>query len=214
VLVGYGRSMLEAMACGRRAYIHDQAGSEGWITPESYARMEAGGFAVAAARLPPDGRRLSADLQAYRREWGAAGRDLIRTQHDARDHAAALVTLMERLGPGAAVAKPTAMRALAQLAESQLRAELMAEHYRVESHQWFSLYHGAQEEMARQRGAWELELAALEGRRAAAEREREECAAAAARAQERLAAFRRTRRYRLAQALAGPLERARRGSGG
>jgi hypothetical protein len=104
-------------------------------------------------------------------------------------------------------------RAPAQLAESQLRAELMAEHYRVESHQSFSLYHGAQQEMARQRGAWELERAALEGRRAAAEREREECAAAAARAQERLAAFRRTRRYRLAQAPARPLERARRGSG-
>lgn len=147
------------MACGRVAYVHDQAGSEGWITPESYACMEAGGFAVAAARLPPSAEQLSADIESYRAEWGRAGRDIVRLHHDARDHAAALVSLIERLGPGEAAAEPDAMRALAQLAESQLRAELMAEHYRVESGQWFALYHGAQEKMAQARGEWEGERA-------------------------------------------------------
>ena len=202
VVVGYGRSVLEAMACGRPAFIHDQAGSEGWITPQSYARMEAGGFAVAGARLPPDMQQLRADLAAYRPEWGIAGRDIARTHHDARDHAAALVAMLKRLGPGQPCAEPSTLRALAQLAESQLRAEVMAEHYRVESKQWFTLYHGAQEEMARERGAWRAMQAELEHERAI-------LADTAARAEQRLAAFKRTRRYRLAQALAGPLDRLR-----
>lgn len=205
VVVGYGRSVLEAMACGRTAYIHDQAGSEGWITPQSYARMEAGGFAVAAARLPPDRRQLEADLAAYRPEWGLAGRDLVRTYHDARDHAAALVALLNRLGPGQPYEEPSALRALAQLAESQLRAEFIAEQYRVESKQWFALYHGALEELARERGAWHDAGTALEGERAMA-------ADAAAQAEGRLLAFKRTRRYRFAQALAGPLDRLRGGA--
>jgi hypothetical protein len=221
VVVGYGRSVLEAMACGRAAYVHDQAGSEGWITPDTYARMEAGGFAVAAARLPPDGEQLRADIEAYRAEWGRAGRDIARLHHDARDHAAALVALIERLGPGTAVAEPDAMRAMAQLAESQLRAELMAEHYRVESGQWFTLYHGVQEKMALERGAWEVERAgleqergSLEGEHSGLERERGEWESAAVQAGERLATFKRTRRYRLAQVLASPLDRLRGRLGG
>jgi hypothetical protein len=205
VVVGYGRSVLEAMACGRPAYIHDQAGSEGWITPQSYARMEAGGFAVAGARLPPDRRELESDLAAYSPEWGLAGRDLVRINHDVRDHAAALIALLERLAPGRPYAEPSALRALAQLAESQLRAEFIAEQYRVESKQWFALYHGLQEELARERGAWHDARTALEG-------ERVRAASAASQAEERLLAFKRTRRYRLARALAAPLDRLRGGA--
>ncbi len=217
VVVGYGRSMLEAMACGRLAYVHDRAGSEGWITPKSYARMEAGGFAVAAARLPPTVEELRADLHSYRAEWGRTGQDIARTQHDARGHAAALVALLERHAPGRPCGEPSTLRALSQLAESQLRAEIMVDHYRIESGQWFTLYHGKQEEMARERGAWELERQAWQAQREASEAERAELHArcahageAAALAEGRLDAFRRTRRYRLAQMLAGPLERWRR----
>ncbi len=202
IVVGYGRSALEAMACGRPAYVHDHSGSEGWITPESYERMEAGGFALAAVRPPPDMDQLRADILAYRPEWGKAGHDIARAHHDARDHAAELVALIERLGPGRACAAPSAMRAVELLAESQLRAELMAEHYRIESKQWFRHYQGAQEELARERGAWHDARTELEG-------ERVRSVDAAAQAQERLAAFKRTRRYRLARALAAPLDRLR-----
>jgi hypothetical protein len=202
VVVGYGRSALEAMACGRVVYVHDHSGSEGWITPESYARMEAGGFAVAAVRPPPGIEQLRADIEAYRSDWGLAGHDIARARHDARDHTAELVALLERLGPGRACEEPSVMRAVELMAESQLRAELMAEHYRVESKQWFTLYQGVQEEMARERGAWHAAQAELEN-------EQEISVGVAAQAQERLAAFKRTRRYRLAQALAGPLDRLR-----
>ena len=203
VVVGYGRSVLEAMACGRPAFIHDHSGSEGWITPESYSQLESGGFAVAAARVPPDAEQLRADLDSYRAEWGLAGHDIARAHHDARDHAAEVVALIQRLGPGRAVAEPSAVRALALLAESQLRAELAAEHYRKEAKQWFALYHGAREEFAREQQAWQQE-------RAEAERRRGEWERAAAEAAGAMEAIRLTRRYRLAQALAGPLDRLRR----
>ena len=36
IVVGYGRSVLEAMAMGRAAYVWDHAGGDGWVTPETY----------------------------------------------------------------------------------------------------------------------------------------------------------------------------------
>jgi hypothetical protein len=237
VVVGFGRSALEAMACGRLAYIHDQAGSEGWVTPQSYSRIEAGGFAVAGVRLPPDIQQLRADLDAYQAEWGLAGRDIVRVHHDARDHAAALVSLLERLAPGRPCAEPSTLRALQQLAESQLRSELMAEYYRTEAKQLFALHHGSLDEIGHERLAWQAEREswateratwgaerehwetqrgaretdrdAWETARSRLEEERDSGTRQGIQAQERLDAFRRTRRYRLAQALAGPLDRIR-----
>ena len=195
IVVGYGRSILEAMSCGRPAYVHDHSGSEGWITPDSYPLLEAGGFAVASVRMPPGAEELRADLAAYRPEWGLAGHDIARAHHDARDHAAEVVGLIEGMGPGRPIGEPSTVRAMAQLAESQLRAELAAEHYRKEAKQWFALYNGALEEMARDRGAWQIEQAELLG--------------VAAEASARIAAFTGTRRFRLAQTLARPLDRLR-----
>ena len=209
VVVGYGRSMLEAMACGRAAYVHDQAGSEGWVTPQSYARMEAGGFAVAGTRLPPDKKRLRADLDEYDPALGLEGRDLVRTHHDARDHAAALVTLIERLAPGKPLGEPSTLRALEQLAECQLRAELMAEHFRYEAKQWFAHLQHAQGELARERESLNETRGTLDDGRGELERERDGAASAAAQAREQLELFKRTRRYRAAEALARPLDRLR-----
>jgi hypothetical protein len=202
IVVGYGRSALEAMACGRLAYVHDHSGSQGWITPESYERIEAGGFAVAAVRPPPDIEQLRSDIQAYRPEWGLAGHDIARTYHDARDHATEVVALIERLGPGQACAAPSTMRAVELLAESQLRAELMAERYRIESKQWRARHQEAHERLAREEERWRAERAGLEDHRAQA-------TSAAEEARRRLVAVRGTRRYRLAQALARPLDRLR-----
>jgi hypothetical protein len=209
IVVGYGRSVLEAMSCGRPAYVHDHSGSEGWITPDSYPQLEAGGFAVAAARMPPGIEELRADLVAYRPEWGLAGHDIARAHHDARDHAAAVVALIERMGSGRALGEPSAVRAMAQLAESQLRAELTAEHYRKEAKQWFSLYNGTLEEMARARGEWDTEREASDLERARSQAEQAELRGAAAETAARLSAFTHTRRFRFAQALARPLDRLR-----
>ncbi len=108
------------------------------------------------------------DLEAYRPERGLAGHDLARAHHDARDHAAAVIQLIERLGPGAALGEPSAVRALAQLAESQLRAELAAEHYRREAKPWLARYNEALEQMAQMRGESEARRAREPGWRPSA----------------------------------------------
>jgi Glycosyltransferase Family 4 len=223
IVVGFGRSILEAMACGRPAYVHDQAGSEGWVTPETYAQLEAGGFAIAGLRPPPDRRRLRADLDSYRPEWGQDGRDLVRTHHDARDHAAAIVALIERVGPGRPCGERSMLRALEQLAESQLRGEMTAEALRHEAQRLSALYHDSQVQIAREHASWHAEREAWESERERWQAERQAwlqeregmrseqavLANAAVQAEQRVAGFRRTRRYRISQVLAWPLEKVR-----
>ena len=53
IIVGYGRTILEAMACGRPAYVHEHSGSDGWVTANSYVQLEADGFAGTVLRPTP-----------------------------------------------------------------------------------------------------------------------------------------------------------------
>jgi hypothetical protein len=96
VVVGYGRSILEAMACGRPAYVHDHSGSDGWVTTESYARLEADGFAGTGVRSSPSLEELREDFKRYEPELGRIGHDLIRRHHDARMVAAEIVAIVNR----------------------------------------------------------------------------------------------------------------------
>ena len=48
LVIGLGRSTLEAMAAGRAAYVYGVIGGDGWVTPERYVAMEADGFAGTA----------------------------------------------------------------------------------------------------------------------------------------------------------------------
>jgi len=178
IVVGYGRSIIEAMACERPAYVFDHAGGDGWVTPDSYERIEAAGFSGLALGAPPDAARLRADLDAYRPELGKLGRDLVRTHHDARQHAAELVALLRRLSPGLPPQQPSALRALALLSEAQLRAEIAHDHHRQQAKQWLDRALALDEQLAIQ----------------------------TAQAAERLDAVRTTRRYRLAQMLAWPVD--------
>ena len=178
IVVGYGRSIIEAMSCERPAYVFDHAGGDGWVTPDSYERIEAAGFSGLALGTPRDAARLRADLDAYRPELGKLGRDLVRTYHDARQHAAELVALLRRLSPEPPSQQRSALRALALLSEAQLRAEIAHDHHRQQAKQWLDRALALDEQLAIQ----------------------------TAQAAERLDAVRTTRRYRLAQLLAWPVE--------
>jgi len=178
IVVGYGRSIIEAMSCERPAYVFDHAGGDGWVTPDSYERIEAAGFSGLALGTPPDAARLRADLDAYRPELGKLGRDLVRTYHDARQHAAELVALLRRLSPEPPSQQRSALRALALLSEAQLRAEIAHDHHRQQAKQWLDRALALDEQLAIQ----------------------------TAQAAERLDAVRTTRRYRLAQLLAWPVD--------
>jgi hypothetical protein len=96
IVIGYGRSILEGMACGRAAYVYDWKGGDGWITTESYPGIEADGFAGAGDRTL-DGKRLEDDLRCYSASMGPVNRDLIQAHHRANVHAQELVELMRGL---------------------------------------------------------------------------------------------------------------------
>jgi hypothetical protein len=101
LVIGEGRTIVEAMACGRAAFVYGQMGGDGWVTPETYPGLEAINFAGATADntlvRPED---LGARLREYRASMGSANRDLARLHHSAARHAEELVALFERLEPG------------------------------------------------------------------------------------------------------------------
>lgn len=201
IVVGYGRCVLEGMACGRAAYVWDHLGGDGWVTPESYPVLEADGFGGRATDLSVDGDRLRADLARYQPEMGGVNRDLAVRQHGSREHAQALVELLDRAG--VPVHGETATLAeLGRLTRVSWDAERRSISY------------------ARMAEGLHRELRVAEAQRARAKRLEEELGAAkAALKQERartagaeraLGRVKATRRYRLAAAMAWPLDSARR----
>jgi hypothetical protein len=91
--------IVEAMACGRAAYVWDANGGDGWVTPERYELLEADNFGGQAEPGAIGSERLRSDLSEYHREMGVANRDLAVRYHSAGRHAEELVSLFERLGP-------------------------------------------------------------------------------------------------------------------
>jgi hypothetical protein len=167
IVVGKGRVILEAMACGRAAYVFDLGGTDGWVTAERYPAMEADAFGgQSRPRAAVDRESLGRDLLGYRVEMGLTNRELVLAHHAANRHAQDLVRLLREARPGA----PPAEAPLQELAR-----------------------------MTRQ--SWPLEYEAY-----ALRRELQDAHARQASMERELAAFHRTRRYRLAQALRRPFD--------
>jgi hypothetical protein len=99
LVIGKSRVIVEAMACGRAAYVYDHHGGDGWVTPERYPALEADNFDGQSDPRPADAARLHDDLLAYRAEMGAVNRELAVTHHSSRAHCEDLVELFRRLAP-------------------------------------------------------------------------------------------------------------------
>ncbi len=97
IVIGYGRSILEAMACGRAAYVYDWHGGDGWVTPESYAAIEADGIAGRNGHSILDAAALVEDLRRYSPSMGPVNHDLVTAHHRANVHAQELVGLLSGL---------------------------------------------------------------------------------------------------------------------
>jgi hypothetical protein len=99
LVIGYGRSALAGLACGRPTFVHDHRGADGWVTGETYPRFEADGF----AGLATDGDLAPAALRrafmAYDPALGATGRKLVLVHHNAFKHAAELSGVLKDLTP-------------------------------------------------------------------------------------------------------------------
>jgi hypothetical protein len=100
IVLGSGRSIVEAMACARAAFVYDYLGGDGWVTRESYEALEAINFAHASSNGAMVTLEALADrLGEYRQSMGSANIDLARMHHGAARHAEELVALFERLEP-------------------------------------------------------------------------------------------------------------------
>ena len=99
IVVGKGRAVLDAMACGRPAYVYDVLGADGWVTAETYDAIEADAIAGHAFPRVSDAEQLRADLAAYDPGMGRLGRQLVQKHHEARMHATDLATLCLGLAP-------------------------------------------------------------------------------------------------------------------
>lgn len=144
IVVGYGRSIIEAMACGRPAYVHEHSGSDGWVTHETYERLEADGFAGTAGRPHPELSTLKSDFAIYSPGLGRVGQDLVRIHHDARLVVAGIVQAITELSP-ASPPDRVGLYGLQRLADSHMRAEAKAEGYRAEAKATMALLKAASE---------------------------------------------------------------------
>lgn len=199
MVVGYGRAILEAMACGKAAYVLDRNGGDGWVTPESYPALEADGFAGTGTDVTVTTARFAEDLGAFASWMGAANRDLIMTGHKAQDHAAALLEVAAELSPPVAEGRAEDRRDLASAVRASASIVELVD----------GLNHHVQ---------------VLAERIAEIERDRDALQAERDRMSERLAErhadaewarrFRSSRRFRYTQALLRPLDRFRIGGSG
>src|SRR3954447_7757426 len=99
VVVGVGRSVLEAMASGRAAWVFAGASGDGWLTPEAYPLLETDGFRGWATPRLVDAEAFRGDLAAYSPELGRRGRELVLLHHLPEPHAAALVGALGDVRP-------------------------------------------------------------------------------------------------------------------
>lgn len=183
IVIGYGRSLLEGMACGRAAYLLDHLGADGWVTTDSYPAMERDGFAglVGGAELTSE--RLRSDLLRYDPRMGLVNASLVRSHHTAWEHARELSALL------ASVAERPSVR----LESGRELARLARLHWHAD---WRS------NELLRE----------LQGARLALheqERIAEAATAQAATAERDASALARTRRWRAVQRLLAPLDTLR-----
>lgn len=98
-VIGKSRVIVEAMCCGRAAYVFDHNGADGWVTAERYAALEADNFDGTADVRPRDADSVRTELGGYRASMGVTNRDLAVAHHDARSHCESLLELFERLVP-------------------------------------------------------------------------------------------------------------------
>lgn len=182
IVIGKARVIIEAMACGRAAYVYDHNGGDGWVTPERYALLEADNFGGQAEPTAIDRERLCRDLASYTSEMGVANRDLAVANHSAVKHAHALVALFKRIAPRRErIDAP--LRELARLVRLQHEADALPVL------------------------VWKADVARQEAD--AARKEAERLRSELAQAHADLVAVQSTRRFRFAATMAKPLDVAR-----
>ena len=182
MVFGLGRSILEAMAGRRAAYVYGVGAVDGWVTPDNYAALEADGFAGQVSGDVPGLERLAGDLRHWSPQMGVENR-VLASRHAISDHVDELLTLIRDLGPP----KPVPVT----------RHQELARLVRLEWDAQNRLRDVVEENRMLRARVEDLRREVTDARRAFADRD------------EALSALLATRRFRLASRLAAPFERAR-----
>jgi hypothetical protein len=157
VVVGKARAIVEAMACGRAAYVYDVWGCDGWVTPDRYEALEADNFGGRTDPTAVTLDRIVSDLEGYDPQMGPANFELVCANHGAAKHAEALLGLFRELQP--VRSRPRA--ALNALARAELR--------HVEMEGWVRAASEARDDAVRRAEAAESRAEAAEARTVDAE---------------------------------------------
>ena len=120
VVFGSGRTVLEALALGRAAFVYDETGCAGYVTADSYPALEACGFTPDAGAPVAD---LAGMLGQYGASLGTVGRELVVRHHGVTRHAVALVEIYRSAGAPATSAAPEELRRLALVTQEAFEAE-------------------------------------------------------------------------------------------
>jgi len=123
IVIGKARVIVEAMACGRAAYVYDHNGGDGWVTPERYRLLESDNFGGEAEPTATNLEGLRTDLAAYTPELGQANRDLAVANHSASRHGQELVSLFARLAATPRERVDAPLREMSRLARLQWTSE-------------------------------------------------------------------------------------------
>lgn len=214
VVLGLGRSVLDAMASARAALVFGPLGGDGWVTEQSYALLERDGFTGRATNLALDVNELTRELRGWQPAMGTASRDLASRHHDVRQHAGDLVELARELAPSGAP-PPGLQSELARLVRLEWQRSQSVALLRKENARLMSELQAREQTIEGARHTHEQELLALDDAHTVREQSlRDQLDGLRGHLQSReakLNAVLRTRRYRTANAAARPLELLRAG---
>lgn len=180
IVVGLGRSALDAMACGRAVWVQGSFAGDGWVTRDSYAALEADGLrgrATGTILTPED---FAGQLAKYDPSMGEVNRELAVLRHSPYDHAVEMVEITQRFTATAPASAP--LREMERLVRCQYDAQ--------------SRVHAVANELQLMRVQFERERQEL----------REHVEWHRQRSEDLVA----TRRWRIAQRVAWPLDQGRR----
>jgi hypothetical protein len=97
IVVGKARVIMEAMACGRAAFVYDTFGFDGWVTPESFEQLLETGIAGSSTTKTATVEQVKAELARYDRAMGEVNRDLALSTLSVTRHTGALIEAIEGL---------------------------------------------------------------------------------------------------------------------
>jgi hypothetical protein len=121
IVIGQGRSALDAMASARATWVYGPIAGDGWVTPATYATLEADGFRGRATDHILNAESFGQALEEFDPSMGADNRKLITLHHSAYEHAIELVELLDTTPAEHKVDAP--LRELARVVRTQYEAQ-------------------------------------------------------------------------------------------